>query len=145
MADYDHRYRVFQLVPQDPTDAMMKAGIDAFGYQDDDEEATALRVWNHMVDVATSECVDATVLTHSKFAMYVSWIAKNAANWAGETLTDYRYLNRVMDVGTVARFTDDIRGRLDMLDSLAGRSVPKAESSPNPLQEQIANIGKEGG
>lgn len=128
---YVPRYQIFQCVPQDPTDGMLKAGVDALEYTEEDEKSAALRVWIQMVDAATKECPDANVLTQVKFGMYLSFIAKIASQWAGETLTEYRYLNREMDAATVARFTDEMRGRLDSLDGLVGRASQKKAGLPH--------------
>lgn len=64
-------------------------------------------------------------LTNAQFSMQCSFIAKNAAAWAGDTLTLPERLNQEADVSAVARFTDEMRERLDRLDKWAGRQVLK--------------------
>lgn len=66
-------------------------------------------------------------LTEALFSMQCSFIAKNAAAWAGDILTLPEHYNREADAKTVARFTDEMRARLDRLDEWAGRSVPLPE------------------
>ena len=60
-------------------------------------------------------------LTEAQFSMQCAYIAKNAAAWAGDTLTTFDDLSKDANVDTVARFTDDMRERLDRLDEWAGR------------------------
>ena len=62
-----------------------------------------------------------TKLTEAVFSMQCSFIAKNAAAWAGDILTLPEHYNQEADPKTVARFTDEMRG-LDRLDEWAGRS-----------------------
>lgn len=74
-------------------------------------------------------------LTEAVFSMQCSFIAKNAAAWAGDILTLPEHYNREADPNTVARFTDEMRSRLDRLDEWAGRTP-----SPQPR----ASLTKEG-
>ncbi|WGG61894.1 hypothetical protein [Brucella intermedia] len=67
-------------------------------------------------------------LTTSQFSMQCAFIAKNAAAWAGDALTLPERLNEEADVAAVARFTDEMRERLDRLDKWAGRQVLKGGS-----------------
>lgn len=62
-------------------------------------------------------------LTEAIFSMQCSFIAKNAAAWAGDLLTLPEQYDTVSNPRTVARFTDDMRGRLDRLDKWAGRTI----------------------
>ena len=64
-------------------------------------------------------------LTTSQFSMQCAFIAKNAAAWAGDALTLHERLNEEADFAAVARFTDEIRERLDRLDKWAGRQALK--------------------
>ena len=64
-------------------------------------------------------------LTTSQFSMQCAFIAKNAAAWAGDALTLPERLNEAADVTAVARFTDEMRERLDRLDKWAGRQALK--------------------
>ena len=66
-------------------------------------------------------------LTNAQFSMQCSFIAKNAAAWAGDTLTLPERLNQEADVSAVARFTDEMRERLDRLDKWAGRRALKGD------------------
>lgn len=67
-------------------------------------------------------------LTEAQFSVQCSFIAKNAAAWAGDILTLPEHYNREADAKTVARFTDEMRVRLDRLDEWAGR-VPDASTT----------------
>lgn len=60
-------------------------------------------------------------LTEAQFSKYCSFIARCAACWSADIL-DTSDLMREADAITVARFTDDIRERLDRLDERAGRT-----------------------
>ena len=62
-------------------------------------------------------------LTEAQFSMHCAFIAKNAASWAGDSLTLPEKHNLPIDPNTVARFTDDMRLRLDRLDEWAGRAA----------------------
>jgi hypothetical protein len=68
-------------------------------------------------------------LTEVQFSMQCAYIAKNAAAWAGDTLTTFDDLSKDANAATVARFTDDMRERLDRLDQWAGRTP-----SPQPRE-----------
>lgn len=70
-------------------------------------------------------------LTEAVFSMQCSFIAKNAAAWAGDILTLPERYSCEADAKTVARFTDEIRSRLDRLDEWAGRekTTPPAEDN----------------
>ncbi len=59
-------------------------------------------------------------LTEAKFAQLCAYIATNAAKWAGDVLTMPEDHNKPVDPKTVKRFTDEMRGRLDRVDELAG-------------------------
>ncbi|MBS0258321.1 MAG: hypothetical protein JSR13_11485 [Proteobacteria bacterium] len=59
-------------------------------------------------------------LTQAKFAQLCAYIATNAAKWAGDALELPKDHQRPVDAKTVKRFTDEMRGRLDRLDDLAG-------------------------
>ncbi|APU92975.1 hypothetical protein PQB34_gp47 [Ochrobactrum phage POI1126] len=65
-------------------------------------------------------------LTQAQFAMQCAFISKNASAWAGDTLTLPERLNKHADVAAVARFTDEMRERLDRLDKWAGREAQQA-------------------
>jgi hypothetical protein len=65
-----------------------------------------------------------TKLTQARFSMQCSYIAKNAAGWAGDLLTLPETYGDAVDAKTVSRFTDEMRGKLDRLDELAGRTTP---------------------
>jgi hypothetical protein len=60
-------------------------------------------------------------LTEAIFSMQCSFIAKNAAAWAGDLLTLPERYDEASNPRTVARFTDDMRERLDRLDAWASR------------------------
>lgn len=60
-------------------------------------------------------------LTEVEFSKQCSFIAKEAAAWAGDLLTLPERLECKVDKETVARFTDKMRERLDRLDERAGR------------------------
>lgn len=65
-------------------------------------------------------------LTKVRFSQQASFIAKNAAAWSADCLDlldDYPNM-RVEDV---ARFTDDMRSRLDRLDEMASRPAMENE------------------
>lgn len=62
-------------------------------------------------------------ITSAQFSMQCSFIAKNASAWAADMLTLPESYQDPVDTATVARFTDDIRGRLDRLDAWAGRAA----------------------
>lgn len=82
-------------------------------------------------------------LTEAVFSMQCSFIAKNSAAWAGDLLTLPEYYNKEADPRTVARFTDDMRARLDRLDEWAGRTT-----SPCPKVDPVAwmhTLNMEGG
>ncbi|MGH6774726.1 hypothetical protein [Brucella tritici] len=64
-------------------------------------------------------------LTNAQFSMQCAFIAKNAAAWAGDSLTLPEELNREIRPDTVSRFTDEIRERLDRLDEWSGRQALK--------------------
>ncbi len=80
-------------------------------------------------------------LTNAAFAEQCAYLAKNAAAWAGDCLTLPEYNHRPVDPTTVARFTDDMRNRLDRLDERAGRLALADKTSP-PLSP-VARAGKE--
>lgn len=65
-------------------------------------------------------------ITEAQFSMQCSFIAKNAAAWAGDILTLPEHYNREAETNTVARFTDEMRERLDRLDKWAGRVSAQA-------------------
>lgn len=65
-------------------------------------------------------------LTEAVFSMQCSFIAKNAAAWAGDILTLPENYSREADPKTVGRFTDDIRKRLDRLDNWSGLAASAA-------------------
>ncbi|MEJ8311133.1 hypothetical protein [Agrobacterium larrymoorei] len=62
-------------------------------------------------------------LTEAHFSMLCSYIAKSAAAWAGDILTLPERHARAADPANVARFTDEMRGKLDRLDEMAGRTT----------------------
>ena len=62
-------------------------------------------------------------MTKAQFAQQCAYIAKNASAWAGDTLTLPEYFNDPESAQTVSRFTDQMRGHLDLLDKWAGRST----------------------
>ena len=62
-------------------------------------------------------------MTEAQFSMQCSFIAKNAAAWAGDLLELPELYNRKADARMVARFTDAMRERLDRLDEWAGRKA----------------------
>jgi hypothetical protein len=66
-------------------------------------------------------------LTNAEFAMFCSYIAKNASAWAGDCLTLPENWGEPIKWGDVARFTDDVRKRLDRLDEKAGRAALSRE------------------
>ena len=60
-------------------------------------------------------------ITEAQFSMQCAFIAKIAAAWAGDLLTLPERYNCEADTNTVARFTDEMRGRLARLDEWVGR------------------------
>ena len=72
-------------------------------------------------------------LTEAVFSMQCSFIAKNAAAWAGDILTLPENYNHKSDWVTVSRFTDEMRSRLNRLDERAGRPSWTAM----PLREKL--------
>lgn len=62
-------------------------------------------------------------ITGAQFSMQCAFIAKNAASWAGDILTLPEDYNMPASPHTVARFTDEMRERLDRLDAWSGRST----------------------
>jgi hypothetical protein len=82
-------------------------------------------------------------LTEAQFAMQCAYIAKNAAAWTGDTLTTFDDLSKDANTDTVARFTNDMRERLDRLDQWAGRTP-----SPAPNMAPLfwyRPVGEDGG
>ncbi|EGP57375.1 hypothetical protein Agau_C201679 [Agrobacterium tumefaciens F2] len=72
-----------------------------------------------------------TKLTEAQFAQQCAYIAKNAAAWAGDTLTLPENHHRPADANMVRRFTDEMRGRLDRLDEWACTPPPeRTENAP---------------
>jgi hypothetical protein len=61
-------------------------------------------------------------ITEAQFSMQCAFIAKNAAAWAADLLTLPEYYTKEADPDSVARFTDEMRARLDRLDEWAGRN-----------------------
>ena len=57
-------------------------------------------------------------ISQATFSMQCAFIAKNAASWAGDLLT---LPECPAPPEMVARFTDEMRERLDQLDKMAGR------------------------
>ncbi|MGN7710815.1 hypothetical protein [Agrobacterium radiobacter] len=68
-------------------------------------------------------------LTEAQFAQQCAYIAKNAAAWAGDTLTLPENHHRPADANMVKRFTDEIRGRLDRLDESARMALPERSAN----------------
>lgn len=62
-------------------------------------------------------------LTNAQFSMQCAFLAKNAAAWAADSLTLPELLTERVDAHAVARFTDEMRSRLDRLDEWAGRAA----------------------
>ena len=62
-------------------------------------------------------------LSEAEFARQCTFIAKNAAAWAGDILTLPELYSEHASASTVARFTDEMRARLDRLDGMAGRAA----------------------
>ena len=79
-------------------------------------------------------------LTEAQFSMQCAFIAKNAASWAGDILTNPEDYGKPADARTVARFTDEMRGRLDRLDEWAGRGEVAAPAKWQGVAEDIAGI-----
>lgn len=71
-----------------------------------------------------------TKLTEAQFSMQCAFIAKNAAAWAGDILTLPERCNEPAEAKTVARFTSDMRGRLDRLDEWAGVAALTLKDDP---------------
>lgn len=89
-------------------------------------------------------------ITEAQFSMQCSFIAKNAAAWAGDLLTLPEHYNRQADTNTVARFTDEMRARLDRLDAWAGRAgemsvtVEDINAAFDPADEAFGGAFKAG-
>lgn len=70
-------------------------------------------------------------LTEAQFAQQCAYIAKNAAAWAGDTLTLPENHHRPADANMVRRFTDEMRERLARLDEWAGIAAQeRTENTP---------------
>lgn len=82
-------------------------------------------------------------ITEAQFSMQCSFIAKNAAGWAGDILTLPERYNLEADVNSVARFTDEMRGRLARLDALAGRSGTPRSGWPIETDDQVEALARE--
>ena len=70
-------------------------------------------------------------LTKIRFAQLCGYIAKNAANWSSEALDFVDRLDDPERSEAVFRFTDEMRQRLDRIDSLAGRQALRPTTSSN--------------
>lgn len=53
-------------------------------------------------------------MTHARAAMFMTYIAKNAASWAGELLTLPEQADQPVRADAMERFVADIDGRLDL-------------------------------
>lgn len=62
------------------------------------------------------------------------------AAWAGDILTLPENYGREADVKTVARFTDEIRSRLNLLDEWAGREKPEAADEIERLRSALGPL-----
>lgn len=62
-------------------------------------------------------------MTQAEFAQQCAFIAKKAADWAGDVLTLPEDYARPVDPKAVARFTDGLREHLDRIDRRAGRQA----------------------
>lgn len=82
-------------------------------------------------------------ITEAQFSMQCSFIAKNAAAWAGDILTLPENYNREAATNTVSRFTDEMRGRLDRLDAWAGRSDAPRPGWPIETDDQVEALARE--
>lgn len=58
-------------------------------------------------------------LTNADFSRFCAYLAKDAAHWAGDTLILPEDLNEPVRPEAVARFTKEVRERLDHLESRA--------------------------
>lgn len=72
-------------------------------------------------------------LTEADFARNCAYLSRLISGWAGDSLTLPERLQDPADTKTVARFTDDVRGRLDRLDKMAGRGGRMSD-----LRERVA-------
>lgn len=55
-------------------------------------------------------------ITRAQMSMQCSWVAKSAANWAGELLTLPEYINEEIPLDSVRRFCADIRRQLEIIE-----------------------------
>ena len=82
--------------------------------------------------------VEAVAISKIRFAQQAGFIAKNAAAWAADCLDLIEDYPKMLMVD-VARFTDDMRSRLDRIDEMAGRSAllpqPPAAVEPEATAE----------
>jgi len=62
-------------------------------------------------------------LTEAEFSRSCANIARFAASWAADILILPEDCNKPSNPANVARFTDDLRQRLDYIDQRAGRAA----------------------
>jgi hypothetical protein len=75
-------------------------------------------------------------LTNAQFSMQCAFIAKNAAAWAADTITLPERLNQAADTYVVARFTEEMRGRLDRLDEWARETAAFSGDATPPATDE---------
>lgn len=77
-----------------------------------------------------------TGVTVAHLARQCAYVAKSAGQWSGDLLTIEENALDILDHRDVARFTDEIRRRLNHLDYLAGRPGVTApwEGKDTPMQ-----------
>jgi len=59
---------------------------------------------------------------HAELARQATYLASTCAKWAGDLLILPEEWSKPVDMKTLARFTDEIRHRLNIIDRSAGRA-----------------------
>ena len=66
-------------------------------------------------------------ITHAQMAAHLAYLASQVSQWSGSLLVLPEDYDKPVPVKTVNRFTNEMRGRLLHLDTMAGR-----EKEPKP-------------
>ena len=68
-------------------------------------------------------------LTNAQFARHCASMAREASAWSADLLALDEYHHEPARPDVVARFTDDLRRRLQYIDACAGRALLRAEAN----------------